>query len=321
MGIPRRRTRPGAVPTLAAALASLDDFMAEATMPTSEGVAVIDPKPEFFFRAPGGLSEIPREYLVNGQNSAGWPVPGNYEIHVVDSDGNDLCDPWQARHMDNEELLKRNSEGNAEFLFDEYKSRVRSQRAELEAAEARAKKLAAELAAKDEQIGKLTKNCSALTLANDRAMADKMLAEGRQKEAEDALAAMQEDVLTFQPIVQQGVDRVIERAIQIFGLPSFAPANQAAPSPQEPAPGAEQEQFPPAPSGIDPNPERYRTSLYGLVTDVWKLRPLVEHGFLSWEEARGIMWHIAKVDPGPVPRWDEWESAAKSAEGNQGAAA
>ncbi len=323
MGIPpRRRTRPGAVPTLAAALTSLDDFLAEVATPMGDGIAVIDPKPEFFFRGPGGkLREIPRDYLVNGQNSAGWPVPGDYEIHVVDSDGNDLCDPWLACHIDNEELLKRNSEGNAEFLFDEYKTRVRSQRAELESAETRAKKLATELSIKDEQIGKLTKACSALTLANDRAMADKTLAEGRQKEAEDALAAMQEDVLTFQPIVQQGVDRVIERAIQIFGLPNFAPANQAAPSTQEPAPGPEQEQGPPTPSGIDPNPERYRSSLYGLVTDVWKLRPLVEHGFLTWEEARGIMWHIAKVDPGPAPRWDEWESAAKAAAGDQGAAA
>lgn len=320
MGIPpRRRTRPGAVPTLAAALASLDDFMAEVTTPSSEGIAVIDPKPEFFFRTPGGLSEIPREYLVNGQNSAGWPVPGSYEIHVVDSEGNDLCDPWHAAHFDNEELLKKSNEGNAEFLFDEYKSRVRSQRAELEAAESRAKKLAAELAVKDEQIGKLTKTCSALTLANDRAMADKSLAEGRQREAEEALSAMQEDVLTFQPIVQQGVDRVIERAIQIFGLPSFAQANQPANNEQSDA--AEQEQFPPAPPGIDPNPERYRTSLYDLVTDVWKLRPLVEHGFLSWEDARGIMWHILKVDPGPVPQWEKWEAAAKSAEGNQGAAA
>lgn len=320
MGIPsRRRTRPGAVPTLAAALASLDDFMAEVTTPSSEGIAVIDPKPEFFFRAAGGLSEIPREYLVNGQNSAGWPMPGKYEIHVVDSEGNDLCEPWHAAHFDNEELLKKSNEGNAEFLFDEYKSRVRSQRAELESAESRAKKLAAELAVKDEQISKLTKTCSALTLANDRAMADKALAEGRQKEAEEALAAMQEDVLTFQPIVQQGVDRIIERAIQIFGVPSFAQANQPANNEQSAA--AEQEQFPPAPPGIDPSPDRYRTSLYDLVTDVWKLRPLVEHGFLSWEDARGIMWHILKVDPGPVPRWEEWEAAAKSAEGNQGAAA
>lgn len=308
-----RRARPGVTPNLAAILRDIEIWESKINLPDG---ATVDYTFEYVWIGPQGKrQEIVKEQLTSGFGDD-WPMPGEYEITALDSNGEPIEEPWRATHFDKDSLSRgRPEDGPAALMLamsEDARITIRNQRASIESAERREKTAKQELNIALDQIADLMRKQANLTLTAERAVADKDLAEGRQKEAEDAYAQLENDILEFRPHVQIAVDHGMARLGQILGVATDNVANSigagATDSPSETSSQETYDGADPPPPGCEKPMESLDELYEKIIYNPALCRYLVENGVISWDLVRRLIWLRRHVDLGDTPVWDDAET-------------
>ena len=327
---PRRR-RANATLSLDAALEQVERWKQEIEHPrgeTAEGglvEPVIDYQIVITYIAPGGTrrQEVTEKEAKEGRDGSG-PLPGEYEIDAVDSNGESiLAEPWKATVYDPDSVKELAKGGGSEqhpalALFtaagEEARITIRDQRYEIEAARKREQKARDELNLKIDEIGRLMREKSNESLRADRAIAEMELAKGREKEALEAFEGLKAETESWRPHIAMAIDHGIERLGPMLmgeSVPMASndpPIESAQPQQQQQAQsdGPTFEGNDPPPPGAEDPRARASEFLETTVRNIDVLWMLVHEGAIPWELARAIYWNVTHVDLGPdEPNWDE----------------
>lgn len=310
-----RRPRPGVTPTLAAALR--DVALWEDSVNQPEG-ATIDYTLEYVWIGPGGKrQEVIKEQLTEGFTD-GWPMPGEYEITPLDSNGEPLIEPFRALQLDKDALARssRPEDGPAALMLamsEDARITIRNQRANIDAAEKRERAAREELNKALDQVAKLTRESAQLKITADRAMSDMELAVARQQEAEEAYTGLENEILEFRPHVQIAVDHAMHKLTSIFGLAADNVADNVSANTNT-SEDSVPEGTDPRPPGCE-NPVQTLDELYEAVIYNWQLcRYLVDNNVITWDLVRRLVWLRKKIDLGPTPVWDDDPNEAPAAD-------
>lgn len=337
MAPPRRAPIPGVTASLPDVLQQLEQWERDAGMPGDD--QVLDYRVVCLFTGPNRKQiSIPRDHLKPG-TAEDWPMPGDYEIRVLDSNNEPMTDPWFASHFDKDTLTRARSGGDdmnqLRLVLDaneDSRIQIRNQRAWLNEAEARERKAKDALNLAEDRVGELTRKIAAAEHARTKAEADRDVAFAKRDEAIAAAEQLEEELNTFKAPIAMFVDEGLEKLAQFFGVGAPAPANNTGPSSAPgqdvaaagaaAAPGAGNPNPDPPPPGAE-DPMQAVADLGVLfercIYDREVLRQLVEAGVLEWEHVRRLVWYRLKVDLGPVPKWEEW-AAGDAPPAQQGAA-
>ncbi len=325
-----RRRRHGVTLTIAAVLADVALF--EKTIDPSlaeDGEASIDHEVQYTYIGPNGRRiGVTKEQLVGNGENDNWPLPGVYEIDIVNSEGNSvLPEPWRAEHFDKDSLIEsaKERDGNPgaqlfAVLGEEARISIRNQRHEINHAQARERSAREDLEKQIDVNAQLQKEKNAAIAIAERADAEKDLAVKRQNVAEEALHALENELAYMKPQIAAAVDHGIAQFGKMLGVQGEA-TNDGEPNapPGEDGDATAQERAP-APPGAD-NPAAVLNDLLEKVVfnpDV--CRELVEQGFLSWETVRAIVWVQRGVDLGSEPDWGDEDQAASEPDRKAGVA-
>lgn len=305
------RRRGNSKPIISAILRQIEAWQAVAEIPNGETGAKLDYELEWIYVSPSGK----RREVTKGEfdgTTDGWPLPGTYEVHVVDSNGDDMngFDPWIAEHVDKDTLAetKANSAGDSMMnavhgLLEEARLTQRDQRRQIDDAIRRQGEAEEKMRTATRQLADAQQKMAELELATQRAIADKNFAESKQKEAEDAYRELDRSVNAFEPQFKAGVDRVIERV-----LGPFIPV---APAENDDEPASQRRVIAPAPGGDD-TPERAKAVVDGtfeaIFTNIDAIRPLVEAGIVDWATVRYVIWKYTGEEIGEEIDWSYWGS-------------
>jgi len=326
---PRRAPIPGVTASLADVLQQLEEWERDAGMAGEDHV--IDYRVVCLFSGPNKKPHsIPREYLKPGAAEE-WPMPGDYEIRVVDSNGDLITDAWTASHFDKETLTRARSTGDdfnpIRLMLDaneDNRIQIRHQRAWVNEAEAREQKAKAELRLSEDRVTELQRKLTAAEHAKGKAEAERDVALEQRQEAVEAAELLEEELATFKAPIAMFVDEGLAKLSQFFGVgvpaanttgpsSSTAPAGNGDPDVSAAgaaaAPGAgNPNPDPPPPLADDPMQAVQDLGMLfeRCIFDREVLRQLVEAGVLEWEHVRRLVWYRLKVDLGPVPKWTEW---------------
>lgn len=311
---PRRRTIGGVVPSVSAILRAFDDWDLLAKRPDSG--LTIDYEPVWIYYEPNRTQgrEVTRaEFEGSGEGGMSvtenaWPRPGKYEIHVVDSNGDPVIEPFCGEHWANDSSIRRAEDMNPTAIMtdmmDQLRITARDAEARARKAEQREEDIRSKLRSKDDQHGKTLGELSRMTLLKAQAEADRDLALGQLADMEQKFKELEDSVTEFRPHIAMAVDHLADRAVQYFGLPA-AVANAESPATGPDATGEPSGNYwtPPPPGGEDKT--RFRLALEDIVRNPRKLRFSVESDLLTWDEARGLLYHLRGVDPGEQPMWKD----------------
>jgi len=308
---------PAALEALGKFLRTIDPALAEA------GGVCVDYEVVFTYVMPGGQrQEVTRECLTGKVEEGGteWPLPGQYEIDVFDSEGSSLLQldgggPWVATHFDKDALVqmqkdKSDVQGSTAALIqtlqEESRIAIRQSRFDAEQTRGRESKLREELNVKQDVIGDLQRKMNAAIARADKSDAERELAEKRLKEAKDELDELEDRIASLKPHISMGVDMLVDRVGSFLGLP---PANSDQPPAEDGTPSEGND--PPPPDAGDPA-ECLHSFLDKVLYDPAVMRPLVEQGAISWPEVRAMIWHHRKIDIGPTPDWGDGTPSEQS---------
>ena len=258
----------------------------------------------------------------------GWPLPGRYEADYVDSEGNSVVqEPWRGEQLDPDDLReamkRRENESPATFLFEQYQIQMRGQRAELDAARTREAAARVDLNKQVDIAADLQRKKNDAVAQAAKAIADKELAESRQKEAEDALEALERDLSRFKPQLHAVADRMIQRGIEAFGgdvklvladETSAANGANGGANGKHASPPAEPRDAPFDGAAAEDVPRHVNDVLRATVFDPEVARELYAMGILSWETIRSLLYLQYGRDLGPDPVWPD-EPGAPPARG------
>jgi hypothetical protein len=287
--------------------------------------AAIDYEIEYTYISPSGVRQgVSKEHLEGSID--GWPMPGHYEIFVLDSNGEPLHqDPFRAVEHDKDALIRgpgdaANNPAMQLFstLAEEARLTVRGQRAELNSTLSREKEAREAYQKQIDVTTALQREKSQLILTAERAVAEKELAEERLRESEAIREKMETDIAEMKPQFATIVDRGLHHFGRFLGLPS----NET-----EPGEAQQEGQAPPARENEEPRPEcaadpqRDTLDLLAvLLGNDEVLASMVQEGLITWNQARSIWWGLTGKDLGDEPNWDEWHAAHDAAEPQEGAA-
>lgn len=238
------------------------------------------------------------------QGEEAWPRPGIYEIHVVDSTGNDVIDPpFRAEHVSMSGLMTRAGDAHnaigtaAAALYHDMTAHTRNQRAELDRKDREVAKMRDELASVNNKNSLLIRENAALVIAKEAAERNEKIAAEREKQSRLELEELHEEVAGFRPHVQMGVDRFVEHLKGVLGLPQNVSNDGAAQQADTVFPPESEWDRPPM--GVD-DPDARTDALFSLILDPRKLRNIVEANYLSWDEARALFWLYTRKT---LPTW------------------
>lgn len=305
--------RPERTLTIAAALDAVAKYEKAADARAIDSATpILDRELTYTYISPAGKRiGVSRENLT-GQIE-GWPLPGDYEIDVVDSNGESIPDePWRATEFDKDSLLAVKTSGDnpanglMSSIMEESRIIIRDQRIRINQAEARETKAREDLTAKIDLINDLQKKKNDAELAAGKAIADRDLANEKQKEAEAALAYLEDSMASMKPHIAMAVDHGLQRFGELLG----ATEPDAAPSETEPPPAQDGEDPPPA--GVDDRAKLMNDLLAAVIIDESMLMELTHRGVIPWAQARALYWLIKKKDIGEEPNWDEFFGADDS---------
>lgn len=306
------------------ALKAVDKFttaLNPALIDGEQSEAATDYEVEYTYISPSGVRQgVSKEHLEGSID--GWPLPGHYEIFVLDSNGEPLHpDPFRAVEHDKDALVRgagdaANNPAMQLFatLSEEARLTVRGQRAELNNALQREKQAREDYQKQIDVTTALQREKAQLVLTAERAVAEKELAEERLKESEDAREKMEQDIAEMKPQFATVVDRALHHFGGFLGLPS----NETT---AEPGSTAQEGQAPPARKDEDPRPEcavdpqKDTLELLAVLLgndDV--LASMVQEGLVTWDQARSIWWGLMGKDLGDEPNWDEWHASREEAQ-------
>ena len=338
---PRRAPIPGVTASLADVLEQLEQWERDAGMPGDD--QVLDYHVVCIFTGPDKKpSSVPRAHLKPGAAEE-WPMPGEYEIRVLDSNNAPLTDAWFARHFDKDSLTRARNpdEGNPMRIVldmtEDQRIQIRNQRSWIDQAESRERKAKDQLALAEDRVSELTRKLTAADHAKTKAEADRDVAFEQRQEALNAAEQLEEELNTFKAPIAMFVDEGLEKLAQFFGVgvraanntqapssgttssgaPDVAAAGAAAtpgtanPNPDPPPPGAEDPM-----QAVQDLGDLFERCIY----DREVLRQMIEAGVLDWELVRRLVWYRMKVDLGPTPKWTEWAAGDAPPAAQQGAA-
>lgn len=336
---PRRAPIPGVTPSLADALQQIEEWERDAGMPGDDQVLAYHVVCHFLSTPNRKPMSVPREHLKPGALDD-WPMPGDYEIRIVDSNNANLTDPWYATHFDRESIQRASrtddSSNNPARMFldftEDQRIQIRNQRAWLNEAESRERRAKHDLNLAEDRVSELTRKLTAAEHARVKAEADRDVAQAQRQEAIDAAEQLEEELNTFKAPIAMFVDEGLDKLAQFFGMGARAANNTTAPSSgaqdigaagAAAAPGAGNPNPDPPPPGAD-DPLQAITDLNAMfercIYDREILRKLVEAGVFEWDLVRRLVWYRLKVDLGPEPKWDEWAAADAQQAAERGAA-
>jgi hypothetical protein len=308
-GFPRaRHVRPDAIPSVKAILASFDKWKTQAEATSADGSVLLYEEYYYYVDPQGHAHEVTRDELEG--DDGGQLLPGTYEIHVKDSNGADLVHPWKGQHLSGESLSSRMHEPAALYstIVHDSETYIRAQAGRLARAEKSEREARDELRIVREHNANLQREIGGKTIAAERALAEKEVAEARQKDAEERLRELEESISECRPHVAMLVDNLIDRAGQYFGLPTLAANNsdtgqRGSVAQEDPFGLPPETQWEPAPPGAD-NPAARGVSLFSLVVNPRSLRWIVESRLLSWGECRALFWLARRRN---LPEfWEDW---------------
>ena len=291
--------------TLPALLQSLARW--EAAIGPNQGQTALDFRVVYtYVAADGRRLEILREQLEEGR-SDDWPLPGDYEIDVVDSVGASLLrSPWRGVHFDRDALREPRTTRNAydatlTQLLEESRIALRNSRADLDRAERRAKEAREELESKIDALAQVARERNAAICERDRAVADAELERTKRNDAELAFAELERDVEGFRPHLEMIVDHGIARTLELVGLGDAKSDSSATPESDAASP----------PAGAEDPRARVSELMHAAIYNRGIARGLVEQGLLSWETLRALVWLDRGLDLGPTPEWGDDEGDSR----------
>lgn len=316
--------------TIRTALKALDEFVKELNPALADGdqsdISIDYSVIYTFIAANGRRLGVTRENL-EGEID-GWPMPGTYEILVVDSNGKPMHDePFTAVEIDKDEFLRGggvsdNASGLAYMQALQEEGRLSLRRIALERDQACAREKDA-LKAYREQLDvttELQRKIGRYELAAERAIADKEIAEERLKESEEAREKLEADIAEFKPQIREMVDRGVAHFGKFLGLPSNETESQAT--------DAQATATEPAREGDDPRPacaadprQDTLTLLAAVLGDDDVVAHLVQDGVLTWDQVRSVWYGLTGKDLGDEPNWDEWNARRSQESSEEGEAA
>lgn len=321
----RTRNENVAIHTALKAVDKYTTALNPALIDGEQSEAATDYEVEYTYISPSGVRQgVSKEHLEGSID--GWPLPGHYEIWVLDSNGEPLhAEPFRAVEHDKDALVRGAGDaGNnpAMQLFatlsEEARLTVRGQRAELNSALSREKQAREDLQKQIDVTTTLQRERAQLVLTAERAVADKELAEQRLKESEEVRGKLESDIAEMKPQFATIVDRGLHHFGKFLGLPS----NET-----EPGDGQQQSQQAPVREGDDPRPECAADPqkdtlevLAALLGNYDVLASMINEELITWEQARSIWWGLTGKDIGSEPDWSEWNAAHDTAEPQEGAA-
>lgn len=297
---PNEYTMPGIVPTLQAILDDFEDWQAQPDDP--ELPPVMYRVLYLFIGADKVRREVKLEQLKGtgaGNPDDPWPKPGFYEIHVLNQEGQDLVTPWRAEHVTNEMMLRRPEESTAALLStiqEESRIVIFQQRARATEAERNEQKMREELRAAIKRQDELTRENAGLTLSAEDADRRMKIAEGRYKQLEKDYQGLEDSIASLRPQIQMFVDAGFQKLAHAIGLPIDVSNDTSSQNNPE-----QQDWDPPPPGAEDPDARADEFML--LILDPRRLRSLVEAGFLTWSQARALVWMRTKRT---LPEWHVW---------------
>jgi hypothetical protein len=305
-----RKPRPGVTPTLSAVLQDVKEWSADYEL-TNAG-QVPDFKIVYYYLSGPQKQrmEVVKDQLLPG-TVEDWPLPGEYEIDVLDSLNESLLEePWRAQHLDKDSLVRgaRSDENPAQVLFEEYRIRLRNQAADRDRAEAKERKAKDELDVAEEKIRKLSRSNAEYQLAAEQAAARQAYAEEKQKEAEAAFEQLETENAELKPHIQMFFDHGFDRLVQFFGAAPAMAANNTGNAPSADGPPLQGND--PMPPGAEDPIGRLDDLFKAVIYDREICQHLVDQGILTWAQVRALVWCRTKVDLGPEPQWAEWAKNA-----------
>lgn len=300
--------RGNAIPTLAAALKALADWKVDAEVPDKEGYAV-NYEIEYIWFDPDGCERKCAEDELVQRGSGEGPNPGRYEIRVISLDDNSMLMCWEAEHVTMQSLARSPAESPMALMKEmcyTAETQIRNTQFRLREAEKDAEKYRDQLVATRDANAKLQREIAAAITAKERAIAEKDIAEARQKDLQAAYDELEENVSVWKPQVQMAVDHAMDRLGQmLFGLPAKGVNDAQGVS-------EDRSQWDPPPDDLV-EPERLNEEIVAMFFTLEKLQILVESGVISWQMASSFIWHKTKVNAGPVPKWEQWYSERDAA--------
>lgn len=323
---PRRR-RPNSTLSLEAAFDQVARWKQEIEHPRGEGEdgAPLDPVIDYeiviTYIAPGGTrrQEVTEDQARKGRD--GTPLPGEYEIDAVDSNGDSILpEPWKATEYD-PDAVKDLAKGNgveqhpAVQLFaaaaENARIDLRDMRFEVNAARKREKDARDELNTKIDEIGRLHREKAAEQIKRERAEAEMNLAIAQRAEALEALEFLQKEVEGWKPHIAMAVDHGMQK-LGALVMGESASNEQTQPSEAQgeaPATASDQPDTvmgddPPPPGAEDPRARTIET-IQALILNDETMIMLVREGFITWSLARAVRWNFTHVDIGEEPNWNE----------------
>lgn len=309
----------GIVQTISGMLQEFETWKRITDTPDESGQVSVAYEVRYVYIGPDGVrrgidrSDLSSPDGIDAGPSAG-PLPGTYEIHIVDSSGSDLIEPFRAEHVTYDSMTARRSPqeslaGLYGTALQDAEATIRNQRSRLNDAERRETKAREDLNTKQDQLTKALSDVASYRLAAERAAAEAKADRERCLAFEAELEQIRADTAMFKPHVGMIVDEGMRRLCGVLGLPM---------------PNVEQsndEQGDPMPQGIgcedpmgtfdtyfkltllNPHIARYLVSNSGLLTP-----PNV----MNWRLVRAVVWLFYKRDLGAVPDWNsmcsDWDS-------------
>ncbi len=313
------RRRSTTTQTISAALKELDAYISLIDVSVAEdGAASTDREIIYTFitKSKQRIGCTREQLEGKSENGQDWPVAGDYEIDVVDSNEISLLDaaggPWRCCHFDKDSLTKVGDDAErspmgalVSVLQEEARIEIKNQRGKIDAAERRETNAREELNRQIDVCGRLQREKNDAILRAERAIADKELAEGRQKEAEEALAYLESQVAHLEPQMKAAVDHVITRASQYLGMSTVVPTGAA----NETTESVEEDDSGPAPPGAEDPQGTVEAIFQSTILNPVVCRELVEAGLLKWSDVRAAIWLAINVDVGEVPDWEKFNEA------------
>jgi hypothetical protein len=310
---------PGVVQTISGMLQEFETWKRITDTPDESGHVSVAYEVRYLYIGPDGIrrgidkSDLGLSEGIDAGPSAG-PMPGTYEIHIVDASGNDLIEPFRAEHVTYDSMATRRSPqeslaGVYGTALQDAEATIRNQRSRLNDSERREQRARDDLNLKQDQLTKALSDVANYRLAAERATAEAAADRERCAAFEAELEQLRADTAMFKPHVGMIVDEGMRRLCGVLGFPM---------------PNTEQsndEQGDPMPQGIGCEDPMGTLDAYLKLTllNPYMARYLIRNskiltppGVMNWKLVRAVVWLFYKRDLGAVPNWDamcaDWDA-------------
>jgi hypothetical protein len=322
---------PGVVQTISGMLQEFETWKRITDTPDEAGHVSVAYEVRYIYIGPDGIkrgidkSDLGLSDGIDAGPNAG-PAPGTYEIHVVDSSGNDLVEPFRAEHVPYESMVSRRSPqeslaGVYGTALQDAEATIRNQRSRLNDAERREQKARDDLNLKQDQLTKALSDVASFRLAAERATSEAAADRQRCLSFEAELEQIRSDTAMFKPHVGMIVDEGMRRLCGVLGFPV----------PNTDTSNDQQGQGDPMPQGIGCEDPMGTLDVFLKLTlmNPYMARYLVKNSGLltppnvmNWKLVRAVTWIFYKRDLGPVPDWNsmcsDWDAMLEEIRAEEG---